>query len=163
MAIKYGELTVIHHEQTKLESLVCWITNKEYEKTKYIFLFEDGEICDSEKVVDFYFKFLDSFASPVPVYFEKTIKSPHLQIYFNKKLKNFNEVFANYSKYDSRMTIVSKYNCIYDSCRSFPLPDKFGLVRLKSTEQMPRYQFAYDSEEFTKEEVIYLIHHIIKI
>ena len=160
MTIKYGELTIIINKPNKLKSLVSWITNTEYEKTKYIFLFENGEICDSEKVVDFYFKFLDSFASPVPIYFEKTINTPRLQIYFDKKLKNFNELFAGYSKYKSDMIIISKYNCIYDCCRSSP--EKFGLVRIKSTDQMPRYQFAYDSDEFTKQEIVYLIHHIIK-
>ena len=160
MPIKYGELTIIKTEQSKLESLVCWITNKEYEKNKYIFLFEDGEICDSENVVDFYFKFLDSFASPIPLYFEKTIKSPRLQIYFDKKIKVFDPLFSNFSKYKPHMVIQSKYNCIYDCCRSSP--EKFGLVRIKSTEQMPRYQFAYDSDEFTKEEVVYLIQHIFK-
>ena len=36
----------------------------------------------------------------------------------------------------------------------------FGLVRIKSTEQMPWFQFAFDSDELTKEEIIYLIHHI---
>ena len=25
---------------------------------------------------------------------------------------------------------------------------------------MPRFQFAYDSDEFTKEEIVYLIHYI---
>ena len=72
MTIKYGEITIIHHEQTKLESVLYWITNKEV-KPEYVFLFEDGEICDTENVVDFYFKFLDSFASPVPIYIEKKI------------------------------------------------------------------------------------------
>ena len=158
MTIKYGEITIIHHEQTKLESVLYWITNKEV-KPEYVFLFEDGEICDTENVVDFYFKFLDSFASPVPIYFEKTINTPRLQIYFDKKLKNFNELFADYSKYKSDMIIGSKYNCIYDCCKT--LPDKFGLVHIKSTEQMPRYQFAYDSDEFIKEEIIYLIHRIL--
>ena len=33
----------------------------------------------------------------------------------------------------------------------------FGLVRIKSTEQMPRFQFAYESDEFTKEEIKYFI------
>ena len=154
MTIKYGELKILN-QQTKLERVVGWITNKEYEKPNYVFLFEDGEICDTEKVVDFYYKFLDSFASPVPVYFEKS--TPHLQIYFDKKIKNFNELFAGYPKYKSDMTIVSKYNCIY-SCKSSP--DKFGLVRIKST-GMPHYQFAYDSDEFTKEEIVYLIHRIL--
>ena len=157
MTIKYGEITIMNNEKTKIESLLYWI-NK-LRKPNYIFLFEDGEICDTEKIVDFNYNFLDSFASAVPVYFEKTINTPRLQIYFDKKIKNFNELFSNYSKYKSDMIIVSKYNCIYDYCKL--LPDKFGLVRIKSTEQMPRYQFAYDSDEFIKEEIVYLIHRIL--
>ena len=157
MTIKYGEITIMNNEKTKIESLLYWI-NK-LRKPNYIFLFEDGEICDTEKIVDFHYNFLDSFASAVPVYFEKIINTPRLQIYFDKKIKVFDPLFSNYSKYKSDMVIQSKYNCIYDYCKL--LPDKFGLVRIKSTEQMPRYQFAYDSDEFIKEEIVYLIHRIL--
>ena len=156
MTIKYGEITI--NEETKIESLLYWITNK-LRKPNYIFLFEDGEICDTEKIVDFHYNFLDSFASAVPVYFEKIINTPRLQIYFDKKIKVFDPLFSNYSKYKSDMVIQSKYNCIYNCCRS--TPDKFGLIRIKSTEQLPRYQFAYDSDEFIKEEIVYLIHRIL--
>jgi len=155
MTIKYGEITI--NEETKIERLLYWI-NK-LRKPNYIFLFEDGEICDTEKIVDFHYNFLDSFASAVPVYFEKIINTPRLQIYFNKKIKVFDPLFSNYSKYKSDMVIQSNYNCIYNCCRS--TPDKFGLIRIKSTEQLPRYQFAYDSDEFIKEEIVYLIHRIL--
>jgi hypothetical protein len=47
------------------------------------------------------------------------------------------------------MITESKYNCY----KSFK-PEIVGLIRIKSTEQMPRFQFAYDSDEFTKEEVM---------
>jgi len=166
MSIKYGELTIIKdNEQINLSSLLYWITNEEYlgKKPKYIFLFDDGEICDAEdKLLDFHFNFLDDFMSVLPIYFEKTIKTgkeKHLCIYFEKGIKGFNELFTNYPKYKSDITIQSKYNCIYDFCKSSK-PGIFGLVRIKSTEQMPRFQFAYESNEFTKEEIIYLIHHI---
>jgi hypothetical protein len=49
MPIKYGELTIVK----KKPSLFYWIINEEY-----IFLFDDGDSCDS--VVDLQFKFLDS-------------------------------------------------------------------------------------------------------
>ena len=143
MSIKYGELTIIKdNEQSNLSSLLYWITNEEYlgKKSKYIFLFDDGEICDAEdKLLDFHFKFLDSFMSVLPIYFEKTInKEKYLQIYFKKGIKCFNQLFINYPKYKSDMTIESKYNCIYDCCKSSK-PEIFGLVRIKSTEQMPRF------------------------
>jgi hypothetical protein len=38
--------------------------------------------------------------------------------------------------------------------------DVFGIIRIASSDHMPRFQFAYDTTEFTKEEVCYLIHHI---
>ena len=61
MSIKYGELTIIHDkEQSILTSLLNWFNNEK--KSKYIFLFDDGEICDSQdKLIDFKFKFINVF------------------------------------------------------------------------------------------------------
>lgn len=38
----------------------------------------------------------------------------------------------------------------------------FGLLHLKSSERSPRFIFAYDSDEFSKEEVIYILNYIFK-
>jgi hypothetical protein len=149
MPIKYGELTIVKEKP----SLFYWINEEIY---KCIFLFDNGEICDT--VVDFHFKFLDSIGSVLPLYFEK-----HNQLYFDKKIKDtlcFNPLFMDNPKYKCDMNIESTYNCIY-YCHKLSNPDIFGLVRIKSTKQMPRFQFAYDSDEFTKEEIIYVIHHIL--
>jgi hypothetical protein len=54
------------------------------------------------------------------------------------------------------MNTESKYNC-YKELK----PEIFGIIRIKSNEYMPRFQFAYDSDEFTKEEIVYLIHYIL--
>jgi hypothetical protein len=192
MTIKYGELTIINNtEQSTLSSLLYWITNEEYKvkKSKYIFLFDDGEICDAEDKLlgNFNFSFLNninldlipfSFTNSIrykmPIYFEiKSKESRTRRIYFHKgmdlktsrSLLEFNQLFKSYSKYKYDMNILSEYNGIY-YCHKFLLnsgtnePEIFGLIRIKSTEQMPRFQFAYDSDEFTKEEIIYLIHHI---
>jgi hypothetical protein len=192
MTIKYGELTIIKDtEQSTLSSLLYWITNEEYKvkKSKYIFLFDDGEICDAEDKLlgNFNFSFLNdinldllpfSFTNSIryklPIYFEiKSKESKERRIYFHKgmdvktstSLLDFNQLFTSYSKFKCDMNILSEYNGIY-YCHKFLLnsetnkPEIFGLIRIKSTEQMPRFQFAYDSDEFTKEEIIYLIHHI---
>ena len=170
MTIKYGELTIIKG-QSKLTSWLSWLTNDEQQekKSKYIFLFDDGEICDAEeKLLDFNFEFLDSIVSILPVYIEKKTKeNQRPRVYFDKKINTqtpdslscFNQIFTDYTKYKCDMTILSKYNCIYDCCRSLK-PEIFSFVRIKSTEQMQRYQFAYDTNEFTKEEIVYLIHRI---
>jgi hypothetical protein len=191
MTIKYGELTIIKDtEQSTLSSLLYWITNEEHKvkKSKYIFLFDDGEICDAEDKLhgnfnfsflhdinlDLLFSFTNSIRYKLPIYFEiKSKESKERRIYFHKgmdlktsrSLLDFNQLFISYSKFKCDMNILSEYNGIY-YCHKFLLnsetnkPEIFGLIRLKSTEQMPRFQFAYDSDEFTKEEIIYFIHHI---
>ena len=106
MTIKYGELTIIKG-QPKLTSWLNWLTNEENteKKSKYIFLFDDGEICDAEdKLLDFNFEFLDSIVSILPVYFEKKTKeNQRLQVYFDKKINTqtpyslscFNQIFSD--------------------------------------------------------------------
>lgn len=97
--------------------------------SKYIFLFDDGEICEAnDKFKDLQFYFFKSVLRTVPVYFKRpkpepeTIdrvrKSTH---YFNdeKKLKpnfcplKFNELFNSYSTYNCNMIVPSSYNSIY--------------------------------------------------
>jgi len=110
----------------------------------------------------------------LPIYFEiKSKESKERRIYFHKgmdvkastSLLDFNQLFKSYSKFKCDMNILSEYNGIYYCYKSSlnsttNQPEIFGLISIKSTEQMPRFQFAYDSDEFTKEEIVYLIHHI---
>lgn len=179
MPIKYGELTIIHNaNQTDiLKSLSSWLG---YEQTatkesKFIFLFDDGEIYDTnDNLKDFNFKFFNSCLLKPPVYFEKTKlvenKVNYNPSYFYKKpeqkdnLKklDFKPLFGSYANFNSSMNIPSYYNSIYYCYKSLEKSEIFGILRIKSNESMPRFQFAYDSDEFTKEEVIYLINYILK-
>jgi hypothetical protein len=52
------------------------------------------------------------------------------------------------------------YNSIYYCHKKSLKPEIFGIISIKSNEYMPRFQFAYDNDEFTKEEIIYLINNI---
>ena len=185
MPIKYGDLTIIHKEtENVFTTLRTWLG---YEKSvtkesKLIFLFDDGEVYDVEdKLKDFKYKFSSiCMGFYYPFYFEKTedteeskTKHHYKRIYFfkkpllenEKKRLNFNPLFSSYTKFNHTLKEPSIYNCIY-YCHKYLLnsttnePEIFGLIRIKSTEQMPRFQIAYDSDEFTKEEIIYLIHHI---
>ena len=168
MPIKYGELTIIHDkEQTILTSLLNWFNNENTEKIKYIFLFDDGEICDSDKLIDFNFYFFQ-IGAVLPIHFQKNNDVDPSRTYFRKKINTkspdyllyFNQLFSSYLKFNCQMIIPSEYNSIYFCYKSISGNQIFGLIRIKSTEQMPRFQFAYDSDEFTKEEIIYIIHHI---
>ena len=81
MTIKYGEFTFINNESTITESMIdtllSWVTNEEQKKepNKYIFLFEDGEICEWEdNSIDLKFEFCIMYRSLFPSYFSKAIK-----------------------------------------------------------------------------------------
>jgi hypothetical protein len=154
MTIKYGELTRIK-SQDIVSSFISWF-NPEY-KTNYVFLFDDGEICDlNDKLKDFNFDF-SLYSTVIPSYFTKDT-----EYYFKQREENdFDRLFSSYSSYDSTV-IDSIYNVIY-YCIKGGKSDVFGMKRIKSSDTMPRYQFAYDTNEFTKEEIVYLIHYIFNI
>jgi hypothetical protein len=156
MSIKYGELTCIK-SQDIVSSFISWF-NPDYSTTNYVFLFDDGEICDlNDKLKDFKFDF-SVYATVMPSYFTKDT-----EYYFKQREKNdFDTLFSSYSKYDSSV-IDSIYNIIYYCIKIGGRPDVFGMKRIKSSDTMPRYQFAYDTNEFTKEEIVYLIHYIFNI
>ena len=177
MPIKYGELTIIYNEEeiTVFSSLLMWLSYdiEPPKKSNFVFLFEDGEICDTkDKLKDFKFKFFDSSFRKTPIYFEKKIENKdnkESQVYFHKDLTlndkgqqmlDFRQLFASHSKYNSYTRIPSVFNSIYYCHKSSLKPEIFGIVRIKSTETMPQFLFAYDGDEFTKEEVVYLINYI---
>lgn len=173
MPIQYGEITIIHNEEDEgfINSIFRTWLNYEFKpnsNSQIVILFEDGEICDiNDKLKDFEYKFLNSSTSRTPGYFEKKNK----KIYFKKspitndkgeeRLK-FTDLFKSYSKYSQFNLRPSTYNCIYYHNINCNKPEVFGVVRLKSSENKPRFQFAYDNDEFSKEEVIYLINYIFK-
>ena len=65
MTIKYGELTIIYSikEQSMVETIFSWINEEEQKKEpkKYIFLFDDGFICDETTIKDLNYEFLNSY------------------------------------------------------------------------------------------------------
>lgn len=178
MPIKYGDLTIIYdkEETTLFTSLLLWLKYEQSppNKSKYVFLFDDGEICDShDKFKDFNYKFFIGISSVMPLHFEKTIKNKenhNRNIYFyqtpikdknnNRLTINSKNLFSSYSKYSFDIMIASIYNSIYYCHKDLTKPEIFGIIRIKSNDYMPLFQFAYDSDEFTKEEIVYLIYYI---
>ena len=164
MTIKYGELTIIiNKEQTIMDTFFSWI-NK-IEPPKYIFLFDDGIIFDDTSIKDFKFNFLNGYLSFIPLYFEKTI--PPDNTYFcksktEKKISktDFDNLFKGYSKYNPSINIESVYNEIYYCHTKSEKLDVFGIKCLPSGEYSHRFQFAYNIDEFTKEEISYVLHYI---
>jgi len=167
MPIKYGELTIIHKEP--LSSLWKWLHYEVSPSTnsKYAFLFDDGEICDINKAINISFNFMNSSFTDLPIWIEKKIETRdsnnRLYFYKNKieKEKNaFDPLFSSYSNYNRSTVTPSCYNSIYYCYKGTGEPEILGIIRIQSNEYMPRFQFAYESDEFTKEEIIYIIHRI---
>ena len=176
MPIKYGELTIVYNKE-EISLFTSWLMWLQYEEkppenSKYVFLFDDGEICESsDNWTDLHFKFLGHYnIVGMPRYFEKTNKPSHAQVYFYKKpvhdeiqkidRLDFKPLFSSYSNYDGCKRMKSYYNSIYYCHNNALQPEVFGIVRVQSNDYIPRFQFAYDTEEFTKEEIIYLLHYI---
>jgi hypothetical protein len=165
MTIHYGELT-LRIEQPAWYNIFAYSSSP----VSYIFLFENGEIYDHTQVSNMNFNYLHSYLFPVPNYFNKTVEKKNNKTYFNLSstakldLSLFKSLFISYRNYTLSNTIESPFNsiyyCHYNSKNELVNLQIFGIVRIKSTDQLPRYQFAYDSNEFTKEEIIYLLYTI---
>ena len=69
-------------------------------------------------------------------------------------------LFESCVNYKLSMKKPSQYNCIYYCHKNLVEPEVFGIVLINSNEYMPRFKFAYDSDEFTKEEIVKLIYYI---
>ena len=73
-----------------------------------------------------------------------------------KKL-NFKNIFNNNN--NKFLTLQSSiYNSIYYSL--VYNNDVFAIVRIKSSEEKPRFLLAYDNKYFEKNDVIYLVNYI---
>ena len=57
--------------------------------------------------------------------------------------------------------VSSCFNCIY-YCHKYGTQNVFSILKLYSNEDKPRFLLAYDSDEFNKDEVIYLVNCIFK-
>ena len=172
MPIKYGDLTIIH---TYTYTILSFFGLSPSIESKLTFLFEDDTIYGvDDKIKNINFKFEETYVCQLPRYFTSDGLSDELRdtnkkkTYFRTKpivkdgilCVRFNPLFSPYKKYDKSIGISSVYNGTYYYHKSGSAIEVFGILGINSNQYMPRYQFAYDSEEFTKEEVIYLINRI---
>lgn len=189
MPIKYGEITCIINENF-LNKIIfrSWFNFEliDHTNSKIVILFEDGEICEiNDKLIDCEYTFLDDYLSETPIHFSKKITAENVykKIYFKqdlamvngeKKLRTHN-LFKFHPQYLSQSRTQSHpsvFNSIY-YCHTINKNietnnletnrlEVFGLLHLKSSEHSPRFIFAYDSDEFSKEEVVYILNSIFK-
>lgn len=167
MTIKYAEVTIITNQgdETILRSVFKFLgyENKFTENDKIIISFDDETVCD---VKDDYtnnnkFKFgITGYEHSFPIYFEmndKTFFYKKPEIINNVQKLNFNIIMKNNKKYEKKTIVPSIYNVVFYIHEYDGKKDVFGILKIRSSEEKPRYHIAYDDKYFDKSSVIYLI------
>lgn len=82
---------------------------------------------------------------------------------YNKKLGIFrleyDSVFRDYKNVQNIKIVNSRYNCKYDYMWYFA----FGIAKLKSDFDCPRFLVAFDADLLQKKDVAYLVKHIFSL
>jgi hypothetical protein len=184
MTIKYCEVFVKHNTENLWTSTIFWLGYDEQivlEDSTIIVNFDDDirEVSNKSPEPNFKIEFNaqdNGYNTPSHITFRyDNIDKVKDKFYFNKKPnKNndgthtllFNGMFKNYEHYKVNNNIPSYFNCIYYKYKFVDSILKkinvFSILRIKSSILSPRYQIAYDSDEFSKDELLYLINIIFR-
>lgn len=176
MSIKYSEITVIF--DTVNEGIFRnlsrnWFGRETFcnDETDIVISFDDKNICVKDEFKDCNFKFFVGISSLFPMHFEvKEKKEKYRRTYFQRApIKkedgnfhlDFKKIFSNkiLLKYKS---VPSCFNCIYYCINNDGNKDVFSILKIYSNEDKPRFLLAYDSDEFSQEEIIYLVNCMFK-
>jgi hypothetical protein len=173
MTIKYGEIYVKHNTENLWTSTVFWLGYDEQtvsEDSTIIVKFDDGDVQEvSNELFD--------TNNKIKIGQSITITNDSKEhMYFKRDPKKNPDgtqeicvggIFQNYKNYDFENSIGSYLNCIYYKFELFEYTklkkmDVFAILRVKSSVSSPRYQVAYDSDEFSKETILHLINCIFR-
>ena len=174
MPMKYAEITIIINTEKETMSnyfnrLFLGNENKTTDNDTIIILFDDGIICDVKKEYkNTNTKLMEigprSFKTNSPIYFEITDKN---ETFFSKTPREDNgelkldckPIFANNKKHITTKKEPSVYNSIYERGNN----EVLSIVKIKSSEEKPRFLLAYDDIYFKKEHIIYFVNYIFSI
>ena len=178
MTIKYAEITIIFDTENEglfgnlKRNWFGWETFCD-EETNIIISFDDKNICVKDELKHCKFKFFEGFSSILPLHFEvkekKEKKEKYRHTYFKRepiKQKDenlhldFKTIFTSEIRKKYKLA-PSCFNCIY-YCIKNNNQDVFSILKIYSNEDKPRFLLAYDSDEFSNEEIIYLVNCIFK-
>lgn len=172
MPTKYGEIYVKHNTENLWTSTVFWLGYDEQivsDDSTIIVKFDDGDV---QEVSNELYESNDKIKISQYI----TIKNDSKEhMYFKRDPKTnpdgtqqlfFGNIFKNYELYDNNNNISSYFNCIYYKHKVVDTKakkmDVFAILRVKSSVSSPRYQIAYDSDDFTKESILYIINCIFR-
>jgi hypothetical protein len=170
MPIKYAEITIIIN--TEKEFILNYLNrllsneNTTTDNDTIIILFDDGIICDVKKEYNTNTNIImgpRSFKTNLPIYFEikdEIFFSKTPTVDYNGELKmNFKSLFANNKKHTTTKKESSVYNSIFERGNN----EVLAIVKIKSSEEKPRFLLAYDDKYFKKEHIIHFVNCIFSI
>jgi len=176
MTIKYAEVTIIF--DTVNEGLFSNLKRNLFgyetfcnEESDIIISFDNGTIsCVKNDLKDCKFKFFNGLSDLLPSHFETNKKVKFRHVYFHRApIKkedgnlhlDFKTIFPSEMQLKYKI-VASCFNCIYYWNNRDGIKNVFSILKLYSNEDKPRFLLAYDSDEFNKDEVIYLVNCIFK-
>jgi hypothetical protein len=177
MPIKYAEITIIINTEKEtilnyFNRLLLGVENETTDNDTIIILFDDGIIYNVKKECTNKNTNKNtniimgprSFNTNSPIYFEIKDKDTN-ETYFSKKPTvdcnnnlrlNSKPIFANNKKHITTKKEPSSYNCIFERGNN----EVLSIVKIKSSEEKPRFLLAYDDEYFKKDNIIYFVNYI---
>jgi hypothetical protein len=176
MTIKYAEVTIIF--DTVNEGIFTNLSRNWFgtetlcdEETDIIISFDNGTIsCVKNDYKDCNFKFYKGLSLLLPVHFAAKENGKFRHTYFQRepiKKENgnlhldFKSIITTPELKYKYKNIASCFNCIY-YCHKYGTQNVFSILKLYSNEDKPRFLLSYDSDEFSQEEIIYLVNCIFK-
>lgn len=172
MPIKYSDVIIIKNiqEETIFTTISRYFSLGVYEtiindNDTIIVTFDNETVCDTkDEYIDKKYTFGDlNYDTSFPIYFKTNKKEMYFYrtpIVNNGILKlDLKPIFKNCENYELENVQPSDYNLIYENCKK---EVKFAIVRIKSNQEKPRYKIAYDSNDFDRTDIIYLINSIFK-
>ena len=172
MPIKYGEIFVKHNTENLWTNTVFWFGYDEQtvsEDSTIIVKFDDGDV---QEVSNDLFETNDK----IEISEYMIIKNDsERHKYFKRNPKKESDgttslsvggIFKNYNNFNLDNSIASYFNYVYYKFKFVDTElkkiDVFAVLRIKSSVSSPKYQVAYNSDDFSKEEILYLINCIFR-
>jgi hypothetical protein len=178
MTIKYAEITIIF--DTVNEGIFTnlsrnWLGYETFcdEDSNIIISFDDGTLsCVKDEFKDCNFEFFVGISTLLPMHFGrgKRENEKYRSIYFarNPEKRADGNLHLDFTKiFPSEMTKKYKmnpscFNCVYHCHNGSETKNVFSILKIYSNEDKPRFLMAYDSDEFNRDELIYLVNCIFK-